>query len=38
MTSAGLDQNACRAALDSDDRACLRACRTNAGPLLNITN
>lgn len=38
MTSAGLDQNACRAALDADDRACLRSCRTNAGPLLNITN
>ncbi|MEW6449379.1 hypothetical protein [Leptospira sp. severe_002] len=38
MNSAGLDQNACRAALDADDRACLRSCRTNAGPLLNITN
>lgn len=38
MNSAGLDQNACRAALDSDDRACLRTCRTNAGPILNITN
>lgn len=38
MNSAGLDQNACRAALDADDRACLRSCRTNAGPILNITN
>ena len=25
-------------ALDADDRACLRSCRTNAGPILNITN
>ena len=38
LTTTGMDQNACRAALDSDDRACLRTCRTNAGPLLNITN
>lgn len=38
LNTTGLDQNACRAALDSDDRACLRTCRTNAGPLLNITN
>jgi hypothetical protein len=38
LNTTGMDQNACRAALDSDDRACLRTCRTNAGPVLNITN
>ena len=29
---------ACRAALDADDRACLRSCRTRGGPYLNITD
>ena len=28
----------CRAAMDADDRACLRSCRTRGGPYLNITD
>ena len=35
-TKAG--QDACRASLDADDRTCLRQCRTDGGPLLNITD
>lgn len=31
-------QDACRAALDARDRACLRQCRTVGGPLFNITD
>lgn len=34
----GRDQDTCRAALDADDRACLRTCRTRGGPILNITD
>ena len=30
--------DACRAAMDADDRACLRACRSRGGPYLNITD
>ena len=29
---------ACRAAMDADDRACLRVCRSRGGPYLNITD
>jgi hypothetical protein len=29
---------ACRASLDAEDRACLHACRTRGGPLLNIAD
>jgi hypothetical protein len=28
---------ACRAVMDSDDRACLRSCRTRGGPYVNVT-
>ena len=28
----------CRAAMDADDRACLRACRLRGGPYVNITD
>ncbi len=30
--------DACRAAMDADDRACLRQCRSRGGPYLNITD
>ena len=30
--------DACRTAMDADDRACLRACRSRGGPYLNITD
>ena len=29
---------ACRPALNADNRACLRACRTRGGPLVNLAN
>ncbi len=36
IRAAGAD--ACRATMDADDRACLRACRVRGGPYLNITD
>ncbi len=30
--------DACRVAMDADDRACLRQCRSRGGPYLNITD
>jgi hypothetical protein len=35
-TAHGLE--ACRFAHDADNRACLRACRTRGGPMLNLAN
>ena len=29
---------ACRPALDADDRTCLRTCRTRGGPMLNLAD
>jgi hypothetical protein len=36
--AAGHGPEFCRAELDAADRACLRACRTRGGPLLNVTD